>query len=290
MISISSLLNDSKSLIDQKLTEVLEGASWSDELQEIIAYALEAGGKRFRPFLVLEVAKMLGLNPEPATQVASAIEIVHTYSLIHDDLPSMDNALMRRGKPSCWRQFNEAKAILAGDAMIPMAFEILGHPNTHPKAEIRLKLIMELAKASGAKGMVAGQLLDITQTSQITLPQVQQLQLLKTGELIAFSCTASAFLSEANEDVITTLQNYGFDLGLLFQITDDFLDLSLSAKTGKDTHIDHKKVTFVSLMGEEGARAFLKNLAGHMQESIASLPYNTEVLEAIPSWVAERTH
>jgi farnesyl diphosphate synthase len=211
----------------------------------------------------------------PALRTASAIEFVHAYSLIHDDLPAMDDDDLRRGKPSCHRQFDEATAILAGDALQALAFEVLAHEDTHGDPVVRVALVAELAKAAGARGMVGGQMLDLLaeeEGSDQSIGAITHLQRLKTGALISFSCTAGATLGKASDHARSALSMYAHDLGLAFQIVDDLLDIEgdaaeLGKATGKDEAAG--KATFVSILGVERARAqaaiLARQAAAHLE-------------------------
>jgi farnesyl diphosphate synthase len=234
----------------------------SDEARvfDAMRYSSLGGGKRLRAFFVLAGATLFKVGAMPALRTASAIEFVHAYSLIHDDLPAMDDDDLRRGKPTCHKQFDEATAILAGDALQALAFEVLAHEATHGDPGVRATLVGELAKAAGAHGMVGGQMLDLMAETQsdLSIGAITRLQRLKTGALISFSCTAGAILGKAAEPSRIALAAYAHDLGLAFQIVDDLLDVEGSAlELGKTTNKDAAagKATFVSIMGLERARA-----------------------------------
>src|SRR4029453_8772832 len=234
----------------------------SDEARvfEAMRYSSLGGGKRLRAFFVLAGATLFKVAALPALRTASAIEFVHAYSLIHDDLPAMDDDDLRRGKPSCHKQFDEATAILAGDALQALAFEVLAHEDTHGDASVRTHLVSELAKAAGAQGMVGGQMLDLPAETRpdLSIGAITRLQRLKTGALISFSCTAGAILGKASEPLRAALSAYAHDLGLAFQIADDLLDIEgTAAQIGKTPGKDAAagKATFVSILGLERARA-----------------------------------
>jgi farnesyl diphosphate synthase len=219
-------------------------------------YATLAGGKRLRPFLVIQSGTLFGLPRPRLLRVAAALECVHTYSLVHDDLPAMDDDDLRRGKPTAHRKFDEATAILAGDGLLTLAFEILAHPRTHPDAAVRASLVGGLAQAAGHRGMVAGQMLDIEaeQKRRQPLAQVRLIQQLKTGALFRFACEAGAIMAGQSP---APLRRYASHLGLAFQIADDVLDVaSTAARLGKATQKDKAagKATFVAHLGLEGAR------------------------------------
>jgi farnesyl diphosphate synthase len=226
---------------------------------EAMRYAALDGGKRLRPFLVCAGAELFAVPAERALRAAAALEMIHCYSLVHDDLPAMDDDDLRRGRPTVHRAFDEATAILAGDGLLTMAFEVLADPATHPDAAVRVALVADLARASGAAGMVGGQMIDL-QAPRLDLDHagLVHLQALKTGCLIACACRFGALLGGAPEDARRALDAYGQAIGLAFQIADDVLDVESSAQaagkaTGKDAAAG--KATFVSRLGLEGAKS-----------------------------------
>jgi farnesyl diphosphate synthase len=258
-------------------------------------YSSLDGGKRLRAFFVLAGATLFKVATIPALRTASAIEFVHAYSLIHDDLPAMDDDDLRRGKPSCHRQFDEATAILAGDALQALAFEVLAHEETHGDPTVRAALVSELAKASGAHGMVGGQMLDLLAEGKdaepLSIGAITRLQRLKTGALISFSCTAGAILGKAPEPMRAALSAYAHDLGLAFQIVDDLLDVQGSAaelgKTpGKDAA--QGKATFVSILGLERARAQAAMLAEQASAHLEPLGPAADLLRQAAKFVVTR--
>jgi farnesyl diphosphate synthase len=222
-------------------------------------YATMGGGKRIRPYLVLNSAALFNVNPGYALRAAAAVEMLHCYSLVHDDLPAMDDSDLRRGRATVHKEFDEATAILAGDGLLTMAFEILSDPATHPDGHVRADLVHALAKAAGAAGMVGGQMIDLlAEHEQLDIGAITRLQRLKTGEIIAFSCEAGGILGHAAPHMRAALVSYAHDLGLAFQIVDDLLDAEGdAAQTGKPVGADAAagKATFVSILGLERARA-----------------------------------
>lgn len=250
------------------LDDLVEPTATSPRLAAAMRHALLGGGKRFRPFLVLESAALFGVAERAAIDTACALECVHCYSLTHDDLPAMDNDMMRRGQPTVWNAYDEWTAILAGDALLTLAFEILTRDETLADPNIRAQLVLELAKASGAMGMVGGQALDLeaekaNTTAPRTRDSIRRMQSMKTGALIRFACTAAATLAAAPADDRQRLARYGDTLGLAFQIADDLLDVEGTAEeTGKAVAKDAGagKATLVSLMGLEHARRKLSEL------------------------------
>lgn len=260
-------------------------------LFEAMRYAVLNGGKRLRPFMVMEGARIFGVDALRARRVAAAVEFLHSYSLVHDDLPAMDNADLRRGKPSLHKAYDEATAILAGDALLTLAFETLSDPETHEDPRVRVELIANLAGASGAHGMVGGQMLDmIGEEKEFDVGTISRLQRLKTGKLIAFCCEAGAILGKANPAHRQALRNYAHDLGLAFQVTDDLLDVEGSTEeTGKDSGQDAKKATFVSALGKEQARARAEML---VEQAVAHLRVfdngRVDLLKDLAYYVLER--
>jgi farnesyl diphosphate synthase len=226
---------------------------------DAMRYSVLAPGKRLRPFLVLAGAELFGVARRCALQVAGAIEMVHTYSLIHDDLPAMDNSDLRRGRPTCHKQFDEATAVLSGDGLLTAAFGVLADADTHGDPAVRCELVAELAAAAGAAGMVGGQMIDlIAEHRSLDIGAITRLQRMKTGALIAFACEAGAILAKAPNEARIAVRGYAHDLGLAFQIADDLLDVEGSAaETGKPVGADAAagKTTFVSILGVERARA-----------------------------------
>jgi farnesyl diphosphate synthase len=266
MNQFTAALAHAASTVEHALDALLPKSRDSEaRLFDAMRYAALGGGKRLRPFLVLNSACLFGVQEECAARVAAAVECVHSYSLAHDDLPCMDDDDFRRGRPSTHRQFDEATAVLAGDALLALAFEILSDSATHEDPNIRCELVRCLAVASGPHGMVGGQMLDLESENQ-TLPAgaVTRLQQLKTGALIAFSCEAGAILGKASPPHRQALHAYAHDFGLAFQITDDLLDIEGNAEMlGKTAGKDQVagKSTLVSLVGVERAKVQAKFLS-----------------------------
>ena len=260
---------------------------------EAMRYASLGGGKRLRAFFVLASATLFKVAGLSAYRCASAVEFLHAYSLIHDDLPAMDDDDLRRGKPSCHKQFDEATAILAGDALQALAFEVLAHEDTHGDPMVRAHLVADLAKAAGAHGMVGGQMLDILAETapEMSIGAITRLQRLKTGALISFSCTAGAVLGKASEPMRMALQAYAHDLGLAFQIVDDLLDVEgtadeLGKTPGKDAAAG--KATFVSILGEERARAQAGLLARQAAAHLEPFGAPADLLKQAAQFVVSR--
>ena len=234
-------------------------------IHDAMRYAVFAGGKRLRPFLVLSSSALFHVERERALRVAAAIEAVHTYSLVHDDLPCMDDDDLRRGRPTTHKVFDEATAVLTGDGLQTLAFGIISARETHPSGEVRCELVARLSRAAGCEGMIGGQMVDMEAgQNRFDFDQTVVLQRMKTGALFEFCCESAAVLASAGPEHEERLRNYARDIGLLFQITDDLLDAVGSAesagkKTGKDAA--QGKATILSILGVEGARAQARKLA-----------------------------
>ena len=259
-ITFEEALADAANLTDSLLERLLVvPPDLEARVYKAMRYAVLGPGKRLRPFLVLAGARLFGIARQYALQVAAAVEMVHAYSLVHDDLPAMDDSDLRRGRPTCHKEFDEATAVLAGDGLLTAAFEVLAHPDTHADPAVRCELVAALAAAAGAAGMVGGQMIDlIAEHRPLDIGAITRLQRMKTGALIAFSCELGAILAKAPTEARTALRGYAHDLGLAFQIADDLLDVEGStAETGKPVGADAAagKATFVSILGVERARS-----------------------------------
>jgi farnesyl diphosphate synthase len=260
---------------------------------EAMRYAALAPGKRLRPFLVLAGAQLFGVGRRSALQVAAAIELVHAYSLVHDDLPAMDNSDLRRGRPTCHKAFDDATAILAGDGLLTLAFEVLAHPDTHGDAQVRCELVSSLAVAAGAHGMVGGQMIDLLaeKMPDLDIGAITRLQRLKTGALIAFSCEAGPILGRASNEMRLALRGYAHDMGLAFQIADDLLDVEGNAgETGKPVGQDAAagKATFVSILGIERARSQAELLVNQAVAHLDLFENRAELLRQAARFVVDR--
>ncbi len=281
--------------IDAALDQLLPVAEGDEaRLFEAMRYSTIGGGKRLRGFLVLEGAKQFGVSRTSALRVACAIEMVHAYSLIHDDLPAMDNDDLRRGKPTNHKAFDEATAILAGDALQTQAFLVLAEEATHPDPAVRIELVRMLARASGARGMCGGQMLDMMAEqakAPLDEPAIGRLQLLKTGKLIEFSAEAGAVLGKASAPQRQSLTHYGRELGAAFQIADDLLDATSSTEEmGKATAKDAGagKATLVGLLGIERARLQAERLVAQACEHLEAFDDKADYLRALAGFVIER--
>jgi farnesyl diphosphate synthase len=278
-------------LVDSLSDSAPEGGAPA-RLVAAMRHALLGGGKRFRPFLLSETARLFGTPPDSATMAAAAVECLHTYSLVHDDLPAMDDDPMRRGRPTVHVAFDEATAILAGDALLTLAFDALARPETHADAAVRSELVAVLAQAAGAGGMVGGQMLDLESEGRpLGQADITRLEGMKTGALIAASCEMGAVLAGAGASEREAVRRYGRRLGLAFQIGDDLLDVEGAAlDVGKATAKDaaRGKATLVRLMGAERARAVLAETVAACESAVAPFGLAAEGLVEAARFVAER--
>jgi len=293
MVSLNDALADTAAKVEKFLDQLLAVEDATEHrLHEAIRYATLDGGKRLRPFLVMQSASLFGVGERSALRTGAALELIHCYSLVHDDLPAMDDDDLRRGKPTVHKKFDEATAILTGDALQPLAFEVLAHPETHSNANVRVDLIAALARASGAHGMVGGQMIDLqAETETFDIGQITRLQRLKTGELIAYACEAGAILGQAPNKAHEALRRYAHDLGLAFQIADDLLDVEGSVEeVGKAVNKDEDagKATFVSILGVERARFQANQLADQAIAHLALFGDKADLLCQAAKFVVER--
>jgi farnesyl diphosphate synthase len=292
--SFPEALAEAAALTDRLLDKLL-GVPPGPEARvfEAMRYSALAPGKRLRPFLVLASAQLFSVQQRSALQVAAAVELIHAYSLVHDDLPAMDNSDLRRGRPTCHKQFDEATAVLAGDALLTFAFEVLAQEDTHGDPAVRCELVSSLAVAAGGNGMVGGQMFDLLAEKDPTLGLVAitRLQRLKTGALIAFACEAGAILGKAPLEIRRALRGYAHDLGLAFQIADDLLDVEGSAADiGKPVGSDAAagKATFVSILGVERARAQAELLVRQAVAHLDLFEKKADLLRQAAQFVIDR--
>ncbi|WP_423799047.1 polyprenyl synthetase family protein [Neobacillus sp. SAB-20_R2A] len=284
-----------KQLLESNLRSLVGKLDAPAIIKESMIYSLEAGGKRIRPLLVFATIDAFGMDPKKGLSAAAAIEMIHTYSLIHDDLPSMDNDDLRRGKPTNHKVFGDAVATLAGDALLTYSFEVLGNiPNDSITAETRLKLIVEMAKAAGTEGMVGGQVADMEgEGKSLTLQELEYIHIHKTGKLLGFSVLAGALIAGANQSQIESLSAFAHHLGLAFQIQDDILDVvgneqEIGKPVGSDT--TNSKSTYPKLLSLDGAKAALREQTHRAKENLAKTGLNTTLLMEITDLVASRNH
>ena len=292
---LATALPQAAAEIEQTLDALLPAAEGAEaRLYDAMRYAAMGGGKRMRGFLVMEGARQFGVSRASALRVAGAIELLHAYSLVHDDLPAMDNDDLRRGKPTVHKAFDEATAILAGDALQTQAFQVLADEDTHSDSAVRIELVRCLARAAGARGMCGGQMLDMLAEqagAPLDEPAIGRLQLLKTGRLIEFSAEAGAILGKAPMSQRHALAAYGRDVGAAFQIADDLLDVTASAaETGKRTGKDAEagKATLVTLLGVERARLQAERLAEQAIRHLDSFGERADLLRALAAYTVQR--
>jgi farnesyl diphosphate synthase len=276
---LDAVAAETEALLDRLLAATRENGELSRpaRLVEAMRYSSLGGGKRFRPFLVVESAALFDVPRQNALMVGAALECVHCYSLVHDDLPAMDNDALRRGQPTAHKKFDEATAILAGDGLLTFAFDILSRPQTHADPGVRVELVHALARAAGIGGMAGGQMLDLTAEGRFGVlslgeADVRMLQAMKTGALLRFACQAGGILAAAAKAQREALERYGSAVGEAFQIADDLLDIEgdpalVGKSTGKDAVAG--KATMVSVLGVAGAKARLKELVAAAETALA---------------------
>ena len=293
MPKLKTFFADCAEIIEKKLDELVPSAEIEPKkLHEAIRWSLLAGGKRFRPALLFAVGKTFGTENEKLWRTSAAIEMIHTYSLIHDDLPAMDNDNLRRGQATCHKKFGEATAILAGDVLQTLAFQAIAE-DAHLSAEIRVRLISELAKASGTpSGMVAGQQFDLeAEGKAISFEQLEKIHHRKTGAMICVSAKAGAMIAEANGKQLEAISNYASGLGLLFQITDDLLDVTqptevLGKTAGKD--VSAEKATYPAFYGIEKTQKLAENVCFQACQELEKIDKDTSLLSEIADFILHR--
>ncbi|MCJ7598576.1 MAG: polyprenyl synthetase family protein [Methyloceanibacter sp.] len=277
-------------LTERKLDGLIPASS--TRLGEALRYALLGPGKRLRPFLLVSSARIFGAPEDRALEAATALECIHCYSLVHDDLPCMDDDDLRRGRPTTHIAFDEATAVLTGDGLLTLAFEIMSGPQIDPDPAIRVELVSLLAKAAGWQGMVLGQALDLeAEGRSLNMDETLQMQALKTGALFKFACEAGAVLGRATPDARRALLDYATALGQAFQLADDLLDAQgTTAKLGKAAAKDaaRGKATFIALLGIDGAKAKLAGLVRDAESALAPLGPKAEPLAEAARFVASR--
>ncbi|BDG80623.1 polyprenyl synthetase family protein [Bacillus halotolerans] len=292
---LASFLAERKKTVEKQLFVYTENLNIPDSLKKSMLYSLEAGGKRLRPLIVLAVLNAYGKSEKDGIPVGCAVEMIHTYSLIHDDLPCMDDDDLRRGKPTNHKVFGEATAVLAGDGLLTESFKLItSHVSDEVSAEKRLRLVNELISAAGTEGMVGGQIADMeAENRQVTLEELESIHERKTAKLLGFGVIAGAILADAPEEEIETLRVFSSHIGIGFQIRDDILDLEgseekIGKRVGSDTTND--KSTYPSLLSLEGAK---KKLDGHIKEAkrlIDGLSLQKDLLYELCDLIAARDH
>jgi farnesyl diphosphate synthase len=291
--ALAAALTETNRLVEAQLDALLPVPETAEaRLIEAMRYSVLNGGKRMRAFLVMQTAQLFSVNQTCAARVAASVEMLHAYSLIHDDLPAMDDDDLRRGLPSCHKKFDEATAILAGDALQTRAFEVLAEADTHADPEARCELVLALAAAVGMRGMVGGQMIDMQgEGKSLTAPEITRLQALKTGRLIQFSAEAGAILGRAPQAQRHFIAAYGRELGGAFQIYDDVLDETASAEElgktiGKDAA--QGKATMVAILGLDRARAQAERLAEQAAGHLESFGEKADLLRALAGFTVTR--
>ncbi|MGB6446469.1 MAG: polyprenyl synthetase family protein [Xanthobacteraceae bacterium] len=295
---LDAIAAETETLLDQLLAAKAAAGEISRpaRLIEAMRYSSLGGGKRFRPFLVVESAALFGVPRQNALMAGVALECVHCYSLVHDDLPAMDNDELRRGQPTAHRKYDEATAILAGDSLLTFAFDILSREETHRDATVRVELVSALARASGVGGMAGGQMLDLAAEGRFGAQKrgesdVKMLQAMKTGALLRFGCEAGGILASAKPQQRDALERYGSAVGEAFQIADDLLDIEgdpalVGKQTGKDAAAG--KATYVSVLGLAGAKARLQQLVADAENALATFGPSAAILVEGARFVADR--
>jgi farnesyl diphosphate synthase len=296
---LTAVAAETEALLDRLLGDrpVAGEVARPPRLLAAMRHAVLGGGKRLRPFLLVETATLFGTARDGALLAGAALECLHCYSLVHDDLPAMDNDDLRRGRPTVHKAFDEATAILAGDALLTIAFDILARADVHPDPAVRIALVLELARAAGIGGMAGGQMIDLAAEGRfegkraLRESEIATLQAMKTGALIRFACRAGAILGQADANARAGLDRYGAAIGQAFQIADDLLDVEGDTATiGKAAHKDAAagKATLVAALGVSGARARLIALVVEADAALAPFGAEADTLRAAARFIAER--
>ncbi|MFD1018697.1 polyprenyl synthetase family protein [Thalassobacillus hwangdonensis] len=291
--SLNTYLADRQQLINQFMKNYLEKQDIPERLKASILYSINAGGKRLRPILMMASCEAFGGKPEDVLHTAAGLEMVHTYSLIHDDLPAMDDDDLRRGLPTNHREFDEATAILAGDSLLTMSFQLIAEDEQLP-AEKRLYLVEQLSKVSGASGMVAGQMLDMeSESKSIPIDDLKRIHHLKTGRLLSFAILSGAYVAGASEERLASLEKTADLLGVLFQIQDDILDVDGDEeKIGKPVGSDetNEKSTYPKLLGMDGAVREKTEYVKEAKQSLSEADVDDTMLSALIDHLSNRDH
>ena len=296
---LAAVANETEALLGRLLGDqpVAGEIARPQRLLAAMRHAVLGGGKRLRPFLLVETAALFGVARDGALLAGAALECLHCYSLVHDDLPAMDDDALRRGRPTVHKAFDQATAILAGDALLTLAFDIMARGDVHPDAAVRIALVAELAAAAGVGGMAGGQMIDLAAEGRfedkrrLSESEIATMQAMKTGALIRFACRAGAILGQADADARASIDRYGAAIGQAFQIADDLLDVEGDAKTiGKAAHKDAAagKATLVAALGRAGAHARLDALVAEADAALAPFGAKADTLRAAARFIAER--
>ncbi|MFD1360658.1 polyprenyl synthetase family protein [Lentibacillus salinarum] len=290
---LSDFINTNKNLIQQEIQHRLQQLDVPERLKDSMLYSIQAGGKRMRPILLMASHHAYDHDMEKALSAAAALEMIHTYSLIHDDLPAMDDDDLRRGQPTNHKRYDEATAILAGDALLTFSFEhVAGDPRLTDTQKVQL--VRLLSEASGPKGMVAGQILDMeAETKAVTLAELETIHTLKTGELFRFAISSGAYLGGATHEQITHLDKFAHYLGVIFQVQDDILDISGDpGKIGKPVGSDeeNEKNTYVKLLGLDGAIEKKKEYVIKAKEALHEAKAETSYLMSLTDYFSNRDY
>ena len=294
MFELTVYIDKKNQQINVALEKILHASIPSEPIVEAMKYSLMAGGKRIRPVLCLAAAEAVGGKPQAVLPAACALEIVHTYSLIHDDLPAMDNDDLRRGKPTCHVAFDEATAILAGDALLTLAFQVLSsvQSTTGNQASGWLKVIHIISTAAGYRGMIRGQMLDMAAEGQhLTVDELKSMHVLKTGALIEASLLCGALLAGARKRQMDILKTYAHSIGLAFQVTDDILNVEGNPKImGKAVGTDElrEKSTYPAILGLERSRQFAKDLVDEALQALEVFDKKADPLRALATYIIDR--
>jgi farnesyl diphosphate synthase len=296
---LGAIAAETEGLLDRLLADTPEPGEIMrpPRLHAAMRHAVLGGGKRLRPFLVVESAALFGAEPAGALLAGAALECVHCYSLVHDDLPAMDNDDLRRGRPTVHKAFDEATAILAGDALLTLAFDLIAREQVHAAPAVRAALTVELARAAGLGGMAGGQMLDLAAEGRfddkhaLSQQEIATLQAMKTGALLRFACRAGAILGEASSEALASLDRFGVAVGQAFQIADDLLDVEGDTATlGKAAHKDAAagKATLVTALGIAGAHQRLATLVAEAEAALMPFAAKADILRAAARFIAER--
>lgn len=297
-MDLNKYLQEKQTIVNKALDSFLPGEDeYPQTLHKAMRYSVFAGGKRIRPILVIAAAEIFGKTAEDVIDIACAVEFIHTYSLIHDDLPCIDNDELRRGLPTCHKVFGEAIALLAGDALLTKAFHVMSHPSKAEEAwsqklDLKLKAIHEIAKAAGSTGMVGGQVVDIeSEGKEVAFPVLEYIHIHKTGELMLASVKAGAIMGGAENKELEAITKYGEAIGLAFQIADDILDVEGNKEdVGKNVGGDMKKgkVTYPSILSIDESRKRAKELVDIAITSLKDFDEKAEPLRAVARYIVER--